>query len=134
MADLTITAADVSKGADAVTTEGTAAVAITAGQVVYESSTGNYSLAVNTSTAAAAASGIALNTAASGHPVVVLERGNLDPGATVTVGTPYCVSDTAGGLAPWSDLSSNDFVTIVGVGTTNSNIKVQVLASGNRIA
>lgn len=136
MADLTVTAANVAKGSGAVVKAGTSGEAITAGQTVYlKSSDGKYYLAQHDNTAAeAAAKGIALNSApGADQPIDVQIGGNIDPGATVTVGTIYCVSATLGGIAPSTDVGSGDYVTTLGIGTSSSNIKMAVNASGAQI-
>lgn len=140
MADLTVTAANVAKVSGNVR-HGTAGATITAGQVVYfDASAGTWKLAVadgiGAATAATAGSGglgIALHGAASGQPLTVQYDGVINPGATVTVGVIYCASPaTAGGIAPSADVSSldNDYVTILGVGTTAAQITLGILASG----
>ena len=131
MADLTVTAASVAK-VDGITTEYTAGATITAGQVVYLDSTDSdkAKLADADAVASAAAVGIALNGASSGQPVVVQKSGNINPGGTPTNGAVYCVSTTAGGIAPAADLLTADFKTSLGVSTTATNIKLGILVSG----
>lgn len=69
--------------------------------------------------------GFALNDAAANQPVEFgYGEGILTIGGTgVTVGQVYVISTTAGGIAPYSDLASGDFVTYLGVGATSSTIK-----------
>lgn len=140
MADLSITAANVAKVSGNVR-HGTAGATITAGQAVYlDSATGTWKLAVvdgtgspTTNTAGANGLGIALHGAASGQPITVQYDGVINPGGTVTVGVIYCCSPAAaGGIAPSADVSSvdNDYVSILGVGITASQIKLGILASG----
>lgn len=129
MADLSITAANVVKYSNATTRTGTAGAAITAGDVLYLDTT--MKLAQADTATKAAAVGIALNDAASGQPVVYLVSGGINPGATVAIGTVYVVSDNAAGaIAPVADLASEDYVTILGVGTTTSRIEVNINVSG----
>ena len=134
MADLTITAASVIPAASNTTVSynETAGETITAGQAVYRDSGDNNECKKcdTTSAAKAAAYGIALNGASDGQPLAVLRSGNINPGATVAVGEVYTVSDTAGGIAVAADNGSGDYVTVLGIGTTTSNIAIDIQATG----
>lgn len=135
MADITVTAASVVPATSYRFVDGTAGATITAGQVVYlDTSVNTYKLADADDTAAkAAAAGIALNGASSGQPVRVQTGGNINPGGTVVVGTIYVVSGNLGGIAPHGDLAQNDYVTVLGIGTTASNISLNIHASGVQV-
>ncbi len=112
---------------------GIAGATITAGQVVYrDPTTRKFLLADANSVTAAARSpeGIALNGASLNQPLVVQTAGDINPGAAVTVGATYYLSDTPGGIAPVADLASGEFVTVLGVGTAANNIKLGILVSG----
>lgn len=128
MADLTITAANVIAASGATINWGTAGATITAGQAVYKDSADNndYKLCDADAAGTANCDGIALCGASDGQPIAVITQGNLNPGATVAVGTVYAVSTTAGGIAPEGDLASGDYVTTLGIGTTASNIKIDI--------
>jgi len=132
MADLTVTAANVSTGTSVELLYGTAGGTLTAGQVVYADSTdsGKIKLASTATAAKAAAVGVTLNGAASGQPVTLITAGRFDPGATVTVGEVYCVSDNGGGIAPDADVGSSDYRTVLGVGTAADEILLKISASG----
>ena len=133
MADLIVTAANVVAGTNATVEHGIAGATITAGQTVYrDSTTKRYLLADADSVtpAARAGLGIALNGAANGQPLAIVTGGNVNPGATVAVGAIYVQSDTPGGIMPSVDLETGDFVTILGIGTTASNIAVGITVSG----
>ena len=134
MADLTITATSVLKGTGATTETLIAGAAITAGQTVYkDASDSNKAKLFDADSATAAARvlhGIALNGAASGQPVVVLTQGPITIGATVAVGVAYYASDTPGGICPFADLESGDYPTIIGIGISTTQIKVQPIAAG----
>jgi hypothetical protein len=137
MADLTITAANVAAGSGAKIAYGTAGAALTAGQSLYlDSADGRYKLCDNDSATVAARSfaGIALHAAATGQPIAVLTDGPITIGATVAVGTIYCTSSTAGGIAPSADNGTGDYVTIIGIATSTSVVKVQPLAAGAVVA
>lgn len=134
MADLTITASQVLKGANATTENLIAGEAITAGQVVYKSTSTNKALKADASAAATAvAYGIALNDAnADGAPVTVQTGGTitLGAGAAPAAGAVYVVSATAGGIAPEGDILSTEFVTVLGIGDGSSGMKMGILVQG----
>lgn len=135
MADLTVTAANV----ETVTARsdqlrrGYAAEAIAAGQIIHKLASDGllYVSDVDHATAAKrTVDGIALNGAAQGQPVEYQTGGTINIGATVTVGTVYVGSDTAGGIMPAADLEAGDGVTVIGVGVTAANIALGILNSG----
>ena len=132
MANLSITAANVVE--DSVSKQAyTAGATITAGQALYID-TGNSNvakLAQSDGTALeATVKGVAMNGASSGQPVYIAVSGDLDIGATVTVGTIYVLSQTAGAICPVADLASSDYVSIIGVGTAADNFKIAITNSG----
>lgn len=130
MADLSVTAASVAVGTGSVISDVTAGATITAGKSCYLDSSNQAQLTDADVLGTASATGIALNGASSGQPVRLQIAGNINPGATVTVGVIYVVSTTAGGIAPSTDLGSGDFVSVLGVGTTSSNILMGITNSG----
>lgn len=137
MADLTITAANVSRGGNSNTLDGLAGETITAGQVVYkDSADGKFKLADCDSATAAVRSpiGIALNGAADGQPLQVLTSGPVTIGATLTAGVAYYLSGTAGGIAPVADLATGDYPVIVGIATSASVLKVAFVEAGVALA
>ena len=133
MADLTITAANVVPGTGAKKRTGTAGTTITAGQTVYLDATDNkYKLydADSATAAVRALAGIALNGAANGQPLTVQYEGNITIGATVAAGVIYVGSDTAGGIMPAADIETGDYVTVIGVGISTTQIKLAFIESG----
>jgi hypothetical protein len=134
MADISVTAANVVKASTNTTVRvGTAGATITAGQPLYEDSAADFKLkpAQADTAAKAKAVGIALHGASNGQPISFISAGGLNIGATLTVGQVYVVSDAAaGGVAPYADLASGDFVTVLGVATTASNLAVGIQVSG----
>lgn len=133
MADLSITAANVVAGANAVTRRGVAGATITAGQVVQiNSETGRYIL----SDADAAGTGsvrefhIALNGCANGQPITVLRSGDVTIGATVAGGTSYYLSPNPGGIAPRADVLTGDVVVFLGVAKSATVLSFQPVNSG----
>lgn len=133
LADLTITAASVLRGSNARVENGIFGATITQGQVVYkDAADGKYKLA-DTDSATAAVKvpyGIALNAGSSGQPATVLLSGDITIGATLTAGTTYYLSPTAGGIAPLADVAIGDDYTIVGIASSASVLKVSFLVSG----
>lgn len=131
MADLTITAANVVKGSNAITANGTAGAAITAGQVVYlDAASGKWKLADNDLTAAKNPGGIALNGASDGQPLSVLTSGDVTIGAALTAGTAYYLSATAGGICPVADLVTGDNVAQIGIAKSTSVLAVKIIVPG----
>jgi len=127
MADMVVTAADVLKYSGARTETGTAGETITAGMAVYKlAADSEYYKADDTSAVKAACVGIALNNAGNGQPLTILKSGDIDPGATVVVGTVYGVTDTAGGIGDVAERLSGDYVTVIGIGITASKLQVAI--------
>jgi hypothetical protein len=121
MADLTITAASVVPGSDAVTVTGTAGEALTAGQAVYKKAADSkwYKADCNSATAEIrVASGVVLTGSAAGQPVVVQKSGSITIGATVTAGVVYYLSGTAGGIRPVADNTTGDYPQTIGIATS----------------
>ena len=133
MADLTITAASVLPGSNAKKKTGTAGASITAGQTVYLDSSDNKYKLFDADSATAAArelAGIALNNAANGQPLTVQYEGDITIGATVVAGVTYVGSDTAGGIMPTADVETGDYVTVIGIGISTTQIRMKLIASG----
>jgi len=134
MADLSITAANVAAAAGEVSKqEWVAGATITAGQALYiDSAASNVAkLAQSDGTSAEAeVKGIAMHGASSGQPVIIATSGDIDLGATLTVGTVYVLSQTAGGICPVGDLATSDYVSIIGVATAADELKIILTNSG----
>ena len=129
MADLVTTAASCKKVANSTMTDrGIAGVTITASQPVYRDSTNADKLALVSANAESTSicAGIALHAALAEQPIEFAIANLIDIGATVTVGQVYVASATAGGIAPYSDLVSGKFVSIIGVGTTTGRIEIRL--------
>jgi hypothetical protein len=134
MADLTITASSVLKGTGAKTETLIAGAAVTAGQTLYKDASDSNKAKLYDADGAAALRafyGIALNSAASGQPVVVLTEGPITIGATTAVGVAYYGSDTPGGITgTFGDLEAGDYPTIIGIGISTTQIYVKPIAAG----
>lgn len=124
MADISITASAVAASATATTRDVTAGAEVTRGQaVIYDTASSKWVLADADAEATATGNniGIALNEAGDGQPLRVVTRDRA--GLTLsgmTIGEVYCISTTAGGIAPESDLLSGDFPCVLGVAQTAS--------------
>lgn len=135
MADLTITAASVVAGSGATIENGTAGVAITAGQCVYKDTSSLYQLSdANGAAATKTVDGIALHGAAASQPLTILKAGSITIGASVTAGLVYVLSATPGGIAPSADLASGWTTCILGVATSATVISVSRFNSGGAVA
>ena len=132
MTDLVITPADVQRGAGAITKQVSALSAVTAGQVVYKDSTTSNRAPADADGAAdmRVVEGIALGGAAADQPFIVQTDGDIELGSIITVGEIYVLSDTAGGIMPAADLEAGDYVSIIGVGISNTTIRLGILNSG----
>lgn len=135
MADLTITAANVHIQSSTTRTRIVQfGEAMTPGQSTYlNGATQKYLKAdANASAAQAAATGVVLVGAAIDAYGVIVESGPMDLGATLTVGVPYVVSTTAGGIAPASDFAgyTGAFLTHLGYATAADSIDIRPHVTG----
>jgi hypothetical protein len=118
MADLTITAASVVAGSNAAVERGSFGEAVTAGQVVYRSSTTQKYMKADSNSVTVEARhgiGIALNGGALDQPAQVQKSGKITRGATLTPGTDYYLSDTPGGICPRADVGAGEYVCLLGL-------------------
>jgi hypothetical protein len=134
MVDLVVTPANVVKGTGARIEHGIAGAAVTAGQTVYADPTDGDRLKLADADSATAAvrtpRGLALHAAAANQPLAVQFGGRITIGAVVVPGTVYVLSDTPGGIMPAADLEAGDYVTVLGIGISATQIDLQIHASG----
>ena len=135
MADLTITATSVVKSTNAaITRQYFAGETITAGQLVYVKTVGTTSTLFKAKCAGtvteAGILGVALNGGAVGQAIAVQTAGIITIGATVVVGGLYISSSTYGGIAPFADIATTNYVTILGVADTATTITLGISATG----
>jgi hypothetical protein len=126
MADLTITPENV-KLIDADTNQQVVQFgeAVTQGQAVYlKASDAKYWLAQNDDIAEAEFRGIVITPAGVDGYGVIATGGLVGMGATLVQGEVYVVSGTGGGVAPISDLGSAVYTSIIGVGATTANLRI----------
>lgn len=131
MADLTQTAANVAAGGESTRISMIqVGEAVTQGQPGYfDSSDRKYYIADANNASKYVAKVIFLTPATTDGYAVAATSGPVNLGATLTVGVIYVVSDTAGSIMPSSDLSSGDYVTILGVATSTSLITLNPSSS-----
>lgn len=135
MADLTITAANVISGTDAIKDSGVAGIAITAGQslALDTTTTPNTIKLCDVNSASAwqrTSIGISLHAAAPGQPIAYQKGGKLAIGATVAIGTAYYASGTPGGIRPGGDNTTGDYPMQIGIGVSTTEIRVTLQAAG----
>ncbi|WP_421912735.1 hypothetical protein [Mesorhizobium sp.] len=118
MADLSITATLVVAGANAVTDQASAGEVIAAGKQVYLSSTTKKLMLADSNSAtpeARKAIGTALNGGALDQPIKYQKAGDITIGATLTPGVAYYLSDTPGGICPFADVGTGEYVGLIGL-------------------
>ena len=126
-ADLSLTAANVAPGTNAVLETGTAGEALTAGKQVYKKAADKkwYLADVNSATAEVrVASATVVTGLASGQPVVVQKGGTITIGGTVANGTVYFLSGTAGGVRPAADNTTGDYPQVIGMGVSATQVEL----------
>jgi len=133
MAALSITAANVLPGSGAVTSDGTAGGTLTAGLAVYADSADSFKLkaASKAAAASAAVAGIAI-VGSSNNQRSVIQNGGTIGGMGATKGIIYCLG-TAGAIIPSADLTTNDWVTVLGVGNSAGGIDLAIKVSGSQV-
>jgi len=132
MANITQTAANVAAGSSATRVQLVqAGETITQGMPVYLASDGKYyQTDANDTAVKAQAKGIAVSPAATDGYFLMAVDGLINLGATLAVGQIYCVSATKSAIAPYGDLTTNDFVTILGIATTTALMDINIVVSG----
>jgi hypothetical protein len=107
--------------------------AVTQGMPLYFNTDGKwYQCDANDGVAKAVVGAIALTSAATnGYALVALPATTpgvslVNLGATLVVGEVYAVSATKGAIAPVADITSTQFVAIIGIATTAALIDFQV--------
>jgi len=133
MVDITITPGNVVSGTNAQVEYGLAGAPLLAGQLVYKDSTvGKYLLAdTNSATVEARRPrGVALNSASLNQPVGVQTFGDITIGATLTAGTAYYASDTAGGICPVADVGTGEAVCLLGLAKSTTVLGLEIQFPG----
>lgn len=131
MADITVTAANVKPVGTSRTLQTVQyGETVTQGQPVYLKSDTKYWKADADTSAEAAAIGIVITPGVADDYGVIVTTGQVNMGATLAVGQVYVVSVNAGGVAPYSDLGTGDYVTILGVASTTAILDIGINATG----
>lgn len=134
MTNISQTAANVALGAQATPTK-TVQVgeAVTQGMPLYFSNDGKwYQCDANDGVAKAVVGAIALTSAAiDGYALVALPattpgKSLVNLGATLAIGEVYAVSATKGAIAPIGDITSTQFVSVMGIAKTAALLDFQV--------
>lgn len=131
MVDLSITAANVRRTGGASPMQVRAGATITRGQAVYlNTSTGLYEVADADLTGTAEVAGIALTDGNANGDMLIAGPGTVvNIGATTIAGTIYVLSTTGGGIAPWADLITGDFVCVLFIGTGSATVELIIKRS-----
>ena len=132
MADISPTAANVQVTSTSTTSRAVAGagVTITQGQAFYiDSGLNTAALADCTAVGTSSVAGIAVTPAAATESFMYVSAGSMDLGVTLTVGETYVLS-TAGGISPIGDLTTNDFVSVIGTADATDNIVVRIDNTG----
>jgi len=129
MGDLTITAASVIPGDLARFKEVVWGGTITPGIPVYVATDGMYEACDADVAASALCAGIALTSGSDGQRGFIQTEGYITIGATIAIGQTYVVSTNAGKIALESDITTGDFMCILGVAYSATVLKMGILYS-----
>lgn len=137
MTNISQTAANVALGASTTPTKIVqVGEAVTQGMPLYFATDGKwYQCDANDGVAKAVVGAIALSPAAiDGYALVALPatspgRSLVNLGATLAKGEVYAISATKGAIAPIGDLSSTQFISVLGIATTTALLDFQVSIS-----
>lgn len=106
-----------------------AGAAIDRGEALYQDEADlEHKLASNSAEATAEAVGVALTDGEDGSHMLIAKSGTkINIGATTVAGTIYCVGDTAGSIVPQADVTNEDYVTILFVGTGSAEVTLDIV-------
>ena len=132
MADLTQTAANVGIKSKTIGTQILqAGEGIVQGQPLYKKAAdGKAWLADADTLAEATGIGISLTSCATDEYVLFAKTGDVDLGATLAVATTYVISTNVGKIAPIGDLTTGDYVSILGTASTTATLKMSIDNTG----
>jgi len=134
MVDVAITPANVVvSGTGQNRASGIAGETITAGKAVYlDPTVKKWMLADSNSATVAArkAGGIALNGASLNQPVDVLTSGDIVIGGTLVLNNAYYLSDTPGGICPFADVGTGEYLCLIGLAKSTTVLAVGIAATG----
>lgn len=135
MADISQTPADVETGDHQTVVRVQVGEAVSAGDVVYLDATeSNKAKRTDASAlASAVAVGMVITKASDDGYAQLMQFNNgstFKPGGTVVKGQSYGVSTNAGKIAPETDWGASDYMTIIGIGISTSEIRVGLNVTG----
>ena len=140
MADVSITIGDMPQGSTGTSAHSKVALGetVVAFDLLYQHTDNLYYKAVDTSAAAATATYIAVqpgDASDSISAIALTEGGLVEFGsASLTANTIYCVSSTAGKLAPLSDKTSSEFLRLVGWAKSTTQLHLFTFGGGVQVA
>jgi len=126
MADISVTAANVIPGSLARYKDVVWGGTVTQGMPVYVAADGMYEACDCTAISTNKGVGIALTGGGDGQKGIIQISGNINLGATLAVGETYVCSES-GLICPEADIASTEFVCILGIADTTSNLKMGIL-------
>jgi hypothetical protein len=132
VSDISVTAASVQRGPACRTDNGTTGSSnITAGMSLAKNTSGLVIPAKGDTANNSRCIGIALHASLPGQPIEYAVGGQVIFNAALTAGHNYCVSGAnAGGIAPYTDLTTGNFVTTLGTAISATALRLAISASG----
>lgn len=109
---------------------GTAGEAISSGDWLYRDASRTYFLAKCDDPDKATLYGVAMNNAILGGTVYVNRDAAIEADAVFAKDVVYVLSATAGRIAPEADLVSGNLISIAGVASSTTGLKVGILNTG----
>lgn len=131
MADVNLTEASVKPTSTTVIVRGNYGDTIVQGTLLYYApSTNTWEIAdCTTSATTAAATGMALSSGADGQPGRIATGGDVTVD-NVSLASPVYILSEAGQMCPSADLANADYITVVGVASSTTNLKLIFRAAG----
>ena len=126
MTDISVTAAQVTWVSGVRPFVGQGGDTGTPGQTVYlDTTTNKYKLADADTDATSVVAGVLLDNMVDGRPCIIAPPGAvINWGATLTAGTIYVQSTTAGGVCPEADPTTGDYINVLAVGAGTANAEI----------
>ena len=129
---ITQTAANVAVTSDTITTLVQVGETVTQGQPGYRNTSDQkyYQCDANDTAAKAVCAGIFMTPATAAGYALLATDGQVNLGATLTVGMPHVLSTTKGGIDEVGSLASSSYVTTIGIAITAALFDIQIHVSG----
>lgn len=101
---------------------------------LYLAADGNYELGNCGAAATSQIAGVSLSAGGDGDSGLMAKTGAVVvSGATLTAGETYFLSDTNGKITPASNLSSGDYLTMIGIALTTSLMLIYIVNTGEQL-